>query len=45
MLSALECNSSMGRAMPELVERGTMGVAAMGAGRVGKRVEEGKLLF
>ena len=45
MFSALESNSSMGRAMPELVKRCAMGMAAMGAGRVGKRPEEGQLLF
>ena len=45
MLGALKSNSSMGRAMPELVERGAMGVAAMGAGRVGKGVEDGKFFF
>ena len=45
MLSALKSNSSMGRAMPELVERGAMGVAAVGAGRVGKGVEDGTFFF
>ena len=41
MLSAFKSNCGMGRAMPELVEGGGMGVAAMWASRVGKRVEEG----
>ena len=45
MLGALKSNSSVGRAMPELVERGAMGVAAMGAGRVDKGVEDGKFFF
>ena len=40
MLSAFESNCGMGRAMPELVEGSAMGVAAMWASRVGKRVEE-----
>ena len=45
MFGALKSNCSLGRAMPELVERCALGMAAMGAGRVGKRVEDGKLLF
>ena len=45
VLSSLKSDSSMGRAKPELVERGAMGVAAMGAGRVGKGVEDGKFFF
>ena len=45
MLSAFKSNCGMGRAMPELVEGSAMGVAAMRASRVGKRVEEGKLFF
>ena len=32
MLGTLKSDSCMGRAKPELVERGAMGVAAMGAG-------------
>ena len=40
MLSAVESNCGMGRAMPELVEGSAMRVAAMWASRVGKRVEE-----
>ena len=40
MLSAFESNLGMGKAMPELVEGSAMGVAAMWASRVGKRVEE-----
>ena len=42
MLGALKSNSSMGRAMPEFVERRAMGVATVGASRVGKRVKDGK---
>ena len=33
MFGALKSNCSMGRAMPELVERCALGMAAMGAGR------------
>ena len=45
VFGALKSNSSMGRAMPEFVKRRAMGVATVGASRVGKRAEEGKLLF
>ena len=40
VLGSLKSDSSMGRAMPELVEGSAMVVAAMWASRVGKRVEE-----
>ena len=45
VLSSLKSDSSMGRAMPELVEWGAMGVAAMGASRAGKWVEDRKFFF
>ena len=45
MLSALKSNSSMGRATPEFVKRRAMGVATVGASRVGKRVKDGEFFF
>ncbi len=45
MLGSLKSDSSMGRAKPELVERCAMGVAALGAGRFSKGVEDGKFFF
>ena len=35
----------MGRAVPEFVEWGAMGVAAVGASRAGKRVEDRKFFL
>ena len=43
MLSALKPDCGMGRAMPKFVKRCALGMAAMWASRVGKRIEEGKL--
>ena len=45
MLGTLKSDSCMGRAKPELGERGAMGVAAMGASRAGKGVEDRKFFF
>ena len=45
VLSAFESNHSVGRAMPKLVKGCAMGMAAMGASRVGKWVEERKLFL
>ncbi len=45
VLSAFESDHSVGRAMPKLVKGCAMGMAAMGAGRAGKGVEERKLFF
>ena len=38
-------NRSVGRAMPKLMKGRAMGMAAMGASRVSKGVEERKLFF
>ena len=40
MLCSLKSDSSVGRAVPEFVEWGALGVAAVGTGRAGKRVED-----
>ena len=45
VLSAFKSNHSMGRAMPELMKGCAMGMTAVGAGRLSKRVEKRKLLF
>ena len=45
VLSAFKSYHSVGRAMPKLVKGCAMGMAAMGAGRVGKGVEERKLFL
>ena len=45
VLSAFKSNCGMGRAMPKLVEGRALGVAAVWASRVGKRIEEGELLL
>ena len=45
VLSAFKSNHSVGRAMPKLMKGCAMGMAAMGASRVSKGVEERKLFF
>ena len=45
VLSPLKSDISMGRAVPEFVEWGAMGVAAVGASKAGKRVEERKFFL
>ena len=40
VLSAFKSNPSMGRAMPELMKGCAMGMAAVGASRVSKRLEK-----
>ena len=45
VLSAFEPNICMGRAMPELMERCAMRMAAVRAGRVSKRIEKSKFSF
>ena len=45
MLSALKPNCGMGRAMSKFVKGCALGMAAMWACRVGKRIEERKLLL
>ena len=45
VLCSLKSDSSMGRAVPKFVKWGALGVAAVGAGRAGKRVEDSKLFF
>ena len=42
VLCSLKSDSSMGRAGPKFVQWGALGVAAVGAGRAGKRVEDSK---
>ena len=45
VLSSLKPDSSMGGAVPELMEGGAMGVAAVGVSRSGKGFEDSKFFF
>ena len=45
VLCSLKSDSSMGWAVPEFVEWGAMGVAAVRASRAGKRVEDSEFFF
>ena len=45
VLSSFKFDSSMGRVVPEFVVWGAMGVAAMGASKAGKKIDDNEFFF